>query len=83
MTSGNAGALGLGGDSSVYDNQGGGGGGGYYGGGAGGRGFEDPFFDGGGGGGAGGGSSYAVNSATGVSHQQGVRSGNGQIILTW
>ncbi len=50
---------------------GGGGGGGWYGGGGGGH------------GGGGGGSSYAGNGTSSVTHDQGVRSGDGEITLTW
>lgn len=55
---------------------GGGGGGGYYGGGGGGVG--DLY-----GGGGGGGSSYTDVTATSVIHTQGVRIGNGQVVLSW
>lgn len=47
------------------------GGGGYYGGGA---------HDGSGGGG---GSSFAISSATGVTHTQGFQDGNGLIVVSW
>ena len=55
---------------------GGGGGGGYYGGGGGG-GDSTFVFSGGGGGG----SSYAISAP--ITNDQGVRSGNGQVTLTW
>ena len=60
---------------------GGGGGGGYFGGGGGGGDGIPSGLDGGGGGG---GSSYAsiANTST-ISHSQGVRSGNGQIVITY
>lgn len=61
------GALGVGGTGG---SQGGGGGGGLYGGG------------GGGVAGGGGGSSYAIGTATGVTHTPGIQVGNGQITLT-
>ncbi len=61
------GALGLGGRGAVY--HGGGGGGGYYGGGGGGY------------GGGGGGSNWS--SGTILTNTQGVRSGNGQVIISW
>lgn len=70
-------ALGIGADgagpaTSCNDNDSGsGGGGGYYGGGGG---FVYCA--------GGGGSSYTVPSATNVSHSQGVRSGNGEVIIT-
>jgi hypothetical protein len=76
---GESGGLGQGGGSLVP--AGGGGGGGYYGGGAGGRSglaSVTPFVCGGGGGG----SSYTDPAATSVMHA-GVRSGNGQIVISW
>ena len=36
-----------------------------------------------GGGGGGGGSSYAEPAATSVTHTQGIRSGDGQVVLSW
>lgn len=56
-------------------NGGAGGGGGYYGGGGGGTANS--------GGGGGGGSSFVQSGARSVTHQQGARSGNGQIIIRW
>lgn len=75
--SGGTGTLGVGGVGTIA---GGGGGGGYYGGGGGGSGTAafTPF-----GGGGGGGSSYAAPAATGVTMMQGVRAGNGQVVITW
>ena len=60
---------------------GGGGGGGYFGGGGGGGDGIPSGLDGGGGGG---GSSYAsiANTST-ISHSQGVRAGNGQVVITY
>jgi hypothetical protein len=73
---GTAGALGIGGAGGAGGiGAGGGGGGGYYGGGGGGAGAA--------GGGGGGGSSFTDPTASGVSHLQGVRSGNGQVVITW
>jgi hypothetical protein len=66
---GAAGSLGNGGGSSYYA---GSGGGGYYGGGAGRS-----------GGGGGGGSSFTNNQATGVTHTQGYKTGNGLITISW
>jgi hypothetical protein len=57
---------------------GGGGGGGYYGGG-GGEGSGSSR----GGAGGGGGSSFTVAGATNVTHQQGVRAGDGQVAITF
>ncbi|MFA5909658.1 MAG: Ig-like domain-containing protein [Vicinamibacterales bacterium] len=51
------------------------GGGGYHGGGGGGQANS--------GGGGGGGSSFAIATATNVTHQQGGRSGNGEVRITW
>ena len=67
---GTAGTLGQGGTAASANNDDGGGGGGYYGGG------------GGGAGGGGGGSGY-VGGVSNGSMQNGVQTGNGQIILTW
>jgi hypothetical protein len=64
------GSLGQGGSNTVAG-YGTGGGGGYYGGGSG-------CFEG-----AGGGSSYTSPSASGVSHTQGARIGNGVVTLSW
>jgi hypothetical protein len=61
---------------------GGGGGGGYYGGGGGGGGEGSALFFGSPAGG-GGGSSFAIASATDVSHDQGARSGDGRVVLTY
>ena len=68
FNNGNDGGLGFGGQAGKA---GGGGGGGYYGGGGGGH------------GGGGGGSSFATPGATNVSHQQGVNSNNGQVVISW
>lgn len=60
---------------------GGGGGGGYFGGGGGGGDGIPSGLDGGGGGG---GSSYAsIASTSTISHSQGVKTGNGQVVLTY
>jgi hypothetical protein len=64
-----AGSLGTGGGSAYYA---GSGGGGYYGGGSG-------YY----GGGGGGGSSYTNNQATGVTHTQGFKTGNGMVTISW
>jgi hypothetical protein len=56
---------------------GGGGGGGYYGGGGG------ELAEPGSGGGGGGGSSFAIGTATGITHQQGGHLDNGQVIISW
>ncbi|MCF8220151.1 MAG: hypothetical protein K9I97_01585, partial [Cryomorphaceae bacterium] len=66
---GPAGTIGTGGGSAYYA---GSGGGGYYGGGSG--------YAGGGGGG---GSSYTNNQATGVTHTQGFKTGNGIVTISW
>lgn len=79
ISTGTPGQLEVGGDSGLGSNAGGGGGGGYYGGGGGGNGSAPSS----GGGGGGGGSSYATATATAVSHQGGIRAGNGQVVLTW
>lgn len=79
-TSGNPGVLGVGGEG-IDGTQGvasGGGGGGYYGGGAGGG---VDWGSGAAGGGAGGGSSY-IGGVTDASTTAGIRTGNGQIIIT-
>ena len=77
---GSAGTLGQGGAGGSQTGPGtrggGGGGGGYYGGG-GGRGGRDVSSNGGGG------SSYATPAATNVSFQNGVRSQNGQVIISY
>jgi hypothetical protein len=70
--SGAAGTFGRGGDSAQYRS--GGGGGGWYGGGGG---SDDANLSQGGGGG----SSHVVASARNVVHTQGVRAGDGQVIL--
>ena len=77
--SGAGGALGNGGVGGAPCGAGGGGGGGGYfgGGGGGGNGCTN------GSGGGGGGSSFATATATSVIHQQGVRSGNGIVIIRW
>ena len=74
LSNGAAGALGIGG-AGAGGAGGGGGGGGYYGGGGGGAGLA--------GGGGGGGSSFTDPTATAVSHQQAVRAGSGQVVITW
>ena len=61
---------------------GGGGGGGFYGGG-GGEGQSPGAGSVGGAGGGGGGSSFVIGTATNVTHQQGVRSGNGLVVIRW
>jgi hypothetical protein len=80
---GSAGAVGIGGAGGGI----GGGGGIVWGGGGGGGGFN-----GGGGGGSaafarpgagGGGSSFTIPGAANVTHQQGVRSGNGTVVIRW
>ena len=73
---GSEGLGGTGGGTNI--DEGGGGGGGYFGGGGGG---EDDNAEGGGGGG--GGSSFAIATATDVTHQQGVRAGDGLVIIRW
>lgn len=84
VTSGNgtAGTLGLGGSGGIGSVAGGGGGGGgFYGGGGGG---SDNLAGGSDGAGGGGGSSFATMALTrAVSHQAGVRNGNGQVILRY
>jgi hypothetical protein len=75
---GGAGAAGQGGAGGASTSGGGGGGGGYFGGGGGGAGNVL-----GGAGGGGGGSSFATSGATGVSHQQGERAGDGQVTIQW
>ena len=80
--SGSLGVGGAGGGGNPLSVSGGGGGGGYFGGGGGGS----ADLTGGnavGGGGGGGGSSFAIPTATGVTHQQGVRSGDGQVVISW
>jgi len=70
---GNSGALGEGGIGSTGSyGAGGGGGGGYYGGGGGGAGYE----------GSGGGGSGYIGGVTSAATSSGVRSGNGQAIIT-
>lgn len=79
---GSLGQGGAGGDASGFDRYGGGGGGGGYYGGGGGRACEDlgdlcaPN-------GGGGGSSYATPTATNVSFETGVRTGHGQVIISY
>jgi hypothetical protein len=76
FATGAAGALGIGGAGAAGGiGAGGAGGAGYYGGGGGGAGAA--------GGGGGGGSSFTDPTATAVSHQQNVRIGNGQIVISW
>ncbi len=77
MSGGGAGGVNGGGSGEGGNGGGGGGGAGWYGGGAG---------DGNGGGasgGGGGGSSFTVPGATNILHQQGVRSGNGLVVIRW
>lgn len=78
---GNAGQLGQGGDSAQTwldsDLYSGGGGGGYYGGGGGAAGAPGDY------GGGGGGSSYATGSAAVVSFANGVRQGDGLVIIRY
>lgn len=76
FAAGAAGALGVGGAGAAGGiGSGGGGGAGLFGGGGGGAGAA--------GGGGGGGSSFTDPTATAVVHQQGVRAGNGQVVITW
>ena len=80
-TIGTFGSFGLGGTGgSSQSAGGGGGGGGWYGGGGGGADVDSCCMDGGGGGG---GSSYSYGQATQVQHQQGVRAGNGLVIISY
>jgi hypothetical protein len=74
---GGNGSLGQGGDGAAVELGGGGGGGGYYGGGGGGD-YEGTFS-----GGGGGGSSYASPAATSVSFENGVRNGDGLVIISY
>jgi len=76
FVSGGSGSLLQGGNGASDYSGGGGGGGGYFGGGGGGAGSAPA-------GGGGGGSSFAMPGATNISHAQGVRAGNGQIVITW
>jgi DNA-binding beta-propeller fold protein YncE len=82
---GHGGASGLSPLIPLFGGGGGGGGGGYFGGGGGGDGALANNQNGGGsgGGGGGGGSSFAVSSATKVSIEDGMESGNGQATVTW
>ena len=91
---GTAGALGIGGNGGAGGlargrygfggGAGGGGGGGYYGGGGGGGGIGTHYgVVPGTGGGGGGGSSYAPSNAKDYRGKQGVRQGNGLVILSW
>ena len=88
---GTSGGLGRGGASGLhplvplFGGGGGGGGGGFWGGGGGGDGglVFNQSGGGSGGGGGGGGSSYAVSSATKVSVENGVESGNGEVTVTY
>jgi hypothetical protein len=77
-TSGGALTGGTGGEDTSSPNLygGGGGGGGHFGGGGGGGGNLS-------GGGGGGGSSFVIASATGVTHSQGVRAGDGEVTISW
>ncbi len=74
-----AGASGVGGDGARPGGTGGGGGG-YYGGGGGGYSNTNAPY---GAGAGGGGSSYADPAATGVTHTQGVRAGDGSVTISW
>ena len=74
--SGTSGSLGVGGNGGTT--YGGGGGGGYYGGGGGGG-----QSGGNGWGGSGGGGSSFTGTLTNSSTQSGIRSGNGQVIISW
>jgi hypothetical protein len=82
-TDGSSGTGGVGGTYTGPEKTGGGGGGGGYFGGGGGGGGRGPLFPSLGAAGGGGGSSFTDPAATNVSHTQGVRSGNGQVVLTW
>jgi hypothetical protein len=75
-TAGASGTGGTGGTRALSQYGGGGGGAGYFGGGGAGGGTVA-------GGGGGGGSSYTIAGATAVSPTQGVRVGNGEIVITW
>ncbi len=77
-STGSDGAAGVGGVGGAVpgDEGGAGGGSGWFGGGGGGIGYSRAA-------GGGGGSAYAVATATAVSFENGVRSGAGQIVLTW
>jgi hypothetical protein len=77
-SNGGAGSGGDGGsDTGIMGSGGGGGGGGYFGGGGGSEIGGDP------GGGGGGGASYVMPGATVVINNQGVRPGNGQVVISW
>ncbi|HEX6164408.1 MAG TPA: glycine-rich protein [Vicinamibacterales bacterium] len=77
---GAAGVSGVGGAGGANASAtGGGGGGGLFGGGGG----EGANAGAGTGGGGGGGSSFALAGASNVTHAAGVRTGNGQIVITW
>lgn len=82
-TAGSAFTGGVGGEYTGPEGTGGGGGGGGFFGGGGGGGGRGPTFPSLGAGGGGGGSSYADPAATNVTHTQGVRAGNGQIIISY
>lgn len=77
-TSGSFGIGGTGGSSSAAG--GGGGGGGWHGGGGGGGDIDSCCMDGGGGGG---GSSYTAATVSQAQHTQGVRSGNGLVVIRY
>ncbi len=77
---GSPGGAGSGGAGANGVGAGGGGGGGHYGGGGGEGSESGPSGPGGGGGG---GSSFTAAGATAVSHQQGVRTGHGQVVITY
>lgn len=83
LTAGTDGALGQGGSGGGTSFEGGGGGGGGFFGGGGGQASSNDILIPGGAAGGGGGSSFAIGTATNVTHQQGVRSGNGVLIITW
>lgn len=76
QVTGASGSAGQGGAGALGLDDGGGGGGGWFGGGGGGAGDS-------GGGGGGGGSGHAEASATDVGVENGVRSGDGMVVLTW
>ena len=82
---GAAGALGVGGHGGNADEPGGGGGGGYYGGGGGGASFDCASPPGGGGGGraAAAGRATPTRRQPGVTLDEGARSGNGLITVTY
>jgi hypothetical protein len=80
-TAGTFGVGGTGGSTNGVGIGGGGGGGGYYGGGGGGA--DDNLVTAPDGVGGGGGSGFVIPTATNLSSQDGVRTGNGQVIISW